>query len=149
MGLPVRVFLVEDSTIIRERLSESIIQEGRIEIAGYADTETDALHALREKSVDAVVLDLQLKRGSGLAVLKAMRTNDAAAKSPVFIVFTNYDFPHYRAKSTQLGADYFFDKAREYDRVREVLEDIACAREGTSAADEPASGLNPGVPRNA
>ena len=148
MGLPVRVFLVEDSTIIRERLSESIIQEGRIEIAGYADTETDALHALREKTVDAVVLDLQLKRGSGLAVLKAMRTNDAA-RSPVFIVFTNYDFPHYRAKSTQLGADYFFDKAREYDRVREVLEDIACSREGTPAADEPASGRDPGVSRNA
>ncbi len=147
MGLPVRVFLVEDSTIIRERLSESIIQEGRIEIAGYADTETDALHALREKTFDAVVLDLQLKRGSGLAVLKAMRANDAA-KSPVFIVFTNYDFPHYRAKSTELGADYFFDKAREYDRVREVLEDIACAREGTPTADEPALGRDPGVSRN-
>ena len=134
MGLPIRVFLVEDSTIIRERLSESIIQEGRIEVAGYADTETDALHALRETAFDAVVLDLQLKRGSGLAVLKAMRAGDVAP--PVFIVFTNYDFPHYRAKSTQLGADYFFDKAREYDRVREVLEDIACAREATSPSEE-------------
>ena len=131
MGLPVRVFLVEDSSIIRERLSESIIQEGRIEIAGYADTEADALRALRENVFDAVVLDLQLKHGSGLAVLKAMRAGDAAHPS-VFIVFTNYDFPHYRAKSAQLGADYFFDKAREYDRVREVLEDIACVREHTA-----------------
>ena len=44
------------------------------------------------------------------------------------IVLTNYAFPQYRAKSLALGADYFFDKAREYHRVREVLDDLAANR---------------------
>jgi DNA-binding NarL/FixJ family response regulator len=41
------------------------------------------------------------------------------------IVLTNYAFPQYRAKSLSMGADYFFDKAREYHRVREVLDGLA------------------------
>jgi len=44
------------------------------------------------------------------------------------IVLTNYAFPQYRAKSLALGADHFFDKAREYHRVREVLEELASRR---------------------
>jgi DNA-binding NarL/FixJ family response regulator len=129
-ALPVRVFLIEDSVIIRQRLAESIEQEGRIEVVGHADTEDDAVRALRETACDAVVFDLQLRRGNGLAALKAVRSSGSeGARRPVCIVLTNYAFPHYRTKSLELGADYFFDKAREYDSVREVLERMACSRE--------------------
>jgi len=124
-SLPIRVLLVEDSAVIRERLAESIVEPGRIEIAGYADTEDGALRALRDTPCDAVILDLQLKRGNGLGVLKAGRRKGG---EPVYIVFTNYDFPHYRAKSMQLGAAYFFDNATEHTRVREVLQDMARSR---------------------
>jgi DNA-binding NarL/FixJ family response regulator len=44
------------------------------------------------------------------------------------IVLTNYAIPQYRDRSLALGADYFFDKSREYDRVRNVLEELAGAR---------------------
>ena len=40
-------------------------------------------------------------------------------------MFTNYAFPQYRDRSLALGADYFFDKAREFHRVREVLHELA------------------------
>ena len=40
-------------------------------------------------------------------------------------MFTNYAFPQYRDRSLALGADFFFDKAREFHRVREVLHDLA------------------------
>lgn len=132
MPLPVRVFLVEDSEIIRQRLAESIEQVGRIEVVGHADTEEGAVRALREIACDAVVFDLQLRCGNGLAALKAVRA-ESVDQPPVCIVLTNYAFPRYRAKSLELGADYFFDKAREYDCVREVLERIASTREASEA----------------
>ena len=43
-------------------------------------------------------------------------------------MLTNYAFPQYRAKSLALGANYFFDKAREYERVRGVLDGLADTR---------------------
>jgi DNA-binding NarL/FixJ family response regulator len=123
--LPLQVFLVEDSPIIRARLTESFCELEQVDVIGFAETEQGACEALATTYCDVVVLDLQLKEGNGLAVLKSLRARDAR---PVVIVFTNYNFPHYRAKSLELGADHFFDKAREYDQVREVLTSLARSR---------------------
>jgi CheY-like chemotaxis protein len=124
---PLRVLIVEDSKRLREQLGESISSPGRIEVVGYAETEAEALEILSAASCDAVVLDLQLRQGNGLAVLKALRTSGSEEHVTV-IVLTNYAFPHFRERSIKLGADYFFDKASEYDRVREVLDELAATR---------------------
>jgi two-component system, OmpR family, response regulator len=125
-AIPIRVLLVEDSQLIRERLAESLVEPGRIEIVGQAETEEAAVALLSATSWDVLVLDLQLKQGTGLGVLRALtgrRTEGATV-----IVLTNYAFPQYRAKSLALGANYFFDKAREYERVRGVLDGLADTR---------------------
>ena len=124
--MPLRVFLVEDSALIRERLSEDIASPGQIEISGYAETQNDAIAALHEQRCDAIVLDLDLREGNGFEVLKSVRAEPLDPK-PVVIVFTNYVYPHYRSQRVNLGADYFFDKARDFDRVREVIQDLARA----------------------
>ncbi len=120
---PLRVLIVEDSKRLREQLGESICSPGRIEVVGYAETQTEALEMLAQVPCDAVVLDLQLQQGNGLAVLKALRATPAGQTMTV-IVLTNFAFPHFRDRSFKLGADYFFDKAKEYDRVRDVLEEL-------------------------
>jgi len=123
---PLRVYLVEDSPIIRERLTESLSAPGRIDVVGHADTEQAAVAALVGAEWDALVLDLQLKQGTGLGVLKAIApTRPAGSK---VIVLTNYAIPQFRDRSVALGADFFFDKSREYYRVRSVLEEMAGAR---------------------
>lgn len=116
---PLRVFLVEDSPILRERLIESLAVPGLIDVSGHADTESAALAWLASEPWDAVVLDLQLKQGSGLGVLRALQGRRPS--HTCLIVLTNYAIPQYRSKSMQLGADYFFDKSREYSQVKDVL----------------------------
>jgi DNA-binding NarL/FixJ family response regulator len=123
---PLRVLLIEDSPLIRERLAESLATPGRVEIIGQADSEQAAIGLLAAAPWDVMVLDLQLRHGTGLGVLRAL-TSRRPANAKV-IVLTNYAFPQYRAKSLALGADFFFDKAREYHRVREVLDSLASER---------------------
>jgi len=123
---PLRVLLVEDSPLIRERLAESLVSPGRIDIVGQADSEQSAVGLLSAAPWDAMVLDLQLRHGTGLGVLRALASRRPGGTK--VIVLTNYAFPQYRAKSLALGADYFFDKAREYHRVREVLDAMVAAR---------------------
>ncbi len=119
-----RIVIVEDSAIIRARLAESLTEIPNLEIVGLAETEQEAVALLRDADWDAAILDLQLKKGTGLGVLKALALVPKPAHSKV-IVFTNYAFPQYRERSLTLGADYFFDKSREFHRVREVLSDLA------------------------
>jgi len=127
-GLPIRVVLAEDSPLIRERLTESLADPGRVELVAYAETENEAINASTEQRCDVLLLDLQLKEGNGLGVLKALRGDPQA--DPVVIVLTNYAFDHYRKKSMALGADYFFDKSRDYERVQDVLQRLADERDG-------------------
>jgi len=123
---PLHVLLIEDSPLIRERLAESLATPGRVEIVGQADSEQAAIGLLAAAPWDVMVLDLQLRHGTGLGVLRALTTR--RPPNAKVIVLTNYAFPQYRAKSLALGADYFFDKAREYHRVREVLDTLASER---------------------
>ena len=126
-----RVVIVEDSAIIRARLMESLGEIPNLEIVGQAETEAEALALLRETKWDAAVLDLQLKQGTGLGVLKSIGQTPRRNQTKI-IVFTNYAFPQYRDRSMLLGADYFFDKAREFHRVREVLTDLASGEPSVS-----------------
>jgi DNA-binding NarL/FixJ family response regulator len=121
-----RVVIVEDSPIIRARLAETLSEIPNLEITGQAESESDAVSLLGTGDWDAVVLDLQLKQGTGLGVLKKLRVDGRPSHTKV-IVFTNYAFPQYRDRSMSFGADFFFDKAREFHRVRDVLADLAAA----------------------
>jgi DNA-binding NarL/FixJ family response regulator len=123
---PVRVVLVEDSPLLRERLAEALVVPGRIEIVAQVDGEAAALDRLRAIQWDAVVLDLQLRQGTGIGLLRALQTIRPAGG--VVIVLTNYAIPRLRERSLALGADHFFEKARDFNRVRDVLEGLAVAR---------------------
>jgi DNA-binding NarL/FixJ family response regulator len=119
-----RVVIVEDSPIIRARLAEALAEIPNVAVVGHAETEAEAITILGDAGWDAAVLDLQLKKGTGLGVLKAVGHDRRPAHAKI-IVFTNYAFPQYKDRSLKLGADYFFDKSREFHRVREVLSRLA------------------------
>jgi len=129
---PLRVFLVEDSALIRACLTESISSLANVGVVGHADTEAGAIAALQRMPCDVVLLDLQLREGHGFSVLKALRAPSAGARLTV-IVLTNFTSSQYHSRSMELGADYFFDKSREYDRVCDILENLAL-RCGPTAA---------------
>jgi DNA-binding NarL/FixJ family response regulator len=121
---PLRVLLVEDSAVLRSRLTESLSAIASVEVVGASDSESGALNELLRSNYDAVVLDLQLKQGNGFNVLKAIRQADGHDHRTTVIVLTNYAFSLYRHRCLQAGADFFFDKARDYDRLPEILRQL-------------------------
>ncbi len=117
---PPRVFVVEDSRLVRERLLAML--SGVAQTAGTADNAEDAIAGILETHPDAVVLDLKLARGSGIDVLRALRER---APGIAVYMLTNYPASHYRRLAGELGARGFFDKSTEFNRVREEI--AACA----------------------
>lgn len=121
---PMRVAIVEDSAIIRDRLEEALSELPNVALAGHAESELAALSLLAPGDWDLLILDLQLKDGNGLNVLKSLRDLPKRRRGQV-AVFTNYAFPQYRDRSLALGADYFFDKARDLPRMLALVESLA------------------------
>ncbi len=125
-----RVALVDDSERIRARLAEMMGEIPNVEIAFAADTEGEAIRLIAQEEWDVLILDLQLRLGTGLGVLKAMQ-GLRGRDERVAMIFTNYGFRQYRDRTLALGADYFFDKARDFDALRRALTERAAQAAGT------------------
>jgi DNA-binding NarL/FixJ family response regulator len=123
------VLLVEDSVVLAERLAELIDPIADVELVGVVDTETDAIAAARRNPVDVIILDLHLRQGTGFGVLRALAS---LPRRPQVVVLTNYDLPEYENAAMRLGASYFLDKARDYDRLPQVLEELSQANRVTN-----------------
>ena len=120
---PLRIFLVEDSELLRNRLIELLETPGEVEIVGYADTEEASVKSLAEQPVDVAIVDLNLRSGSGFGVIKALRAQKPGPP-PTIIVLTNYAFPDYEFACRSYGADFFFDKSRQFGAVKSLLTDL-------------------------
>jgi DNA-binding NarL/FixJ family response regulator len=119
-----RVYLVEDSTLLRARVIESISEKGHVDVIGHADTEDSALEGIRANDPDVVILDIQLRKGNGIRLLQRL-SSLGLSKRPIVIILTNYDNLEYRRRAEAAGSGYFFDKRSEFHRVNEVLDSLA------------------------
>ena len=112
-----KVFLVEDAPLLRERLTALIGSVGASTI-GHAEGAREAIDGILAARPDVVVLDLHLKEGNGFDVLRAVRK---AAPGIAFFVLTNHPHEGYRASAERLGARGFFDKTAEFEKLRQAL----------------------------
>jgi DNA-binding NarL/FixJ family response regulator len=113
-----KVFIVDDSKIVRDGLKKMIEGIDEVEIAGTAGNAQDAARSIAELKPDVVILDIRLPGPSGIEVLKDIREKKLPIK---VIVLTNYPYPQYRKKCEELGAEYFFDKVTEIEKVKDTL----------------------------
>jgi len=119
-----RIYLVEDSPVIRDNLAESIEELAGARVIGWASTETEACDWLVENAAswDLVVVDLFLLQGSGLNVVKRLTERDLKQK---VVVLTSYATPAIRERCLALGADAIFDKSTEIDEfTRYTAEEV-------------------------
>jgi DNA-binding NarL/FixJ family response regulator len=119
-----RVFVVDDALVVRNLVIECIEEVGGLEVAGFAGSEASALSWLRSHACDVLILDLELRQGTGLGVLKYLASIEPARK-PVTIVFSNHADETSRRSAMQLDAAYFFDKTSDADKLRPLLQDIS------------------------
>jgi len=118
------IYIVEDSPAVMERLVEAVDDIPNARVVGRAEAVGDALEGMRVARPRVLILDIQLRGGSGFRLLKQMRAAGLARPESVIVV-TNYPTDDYRQASRDCGADHFFDKGSEFDKVREVLLGLA------------------------
>lgn len=116
--IPLKVFLAEDSAMIRTRLA-AMIAAHDMAVVGEAETPEDSIEGILAARPDVVVLDVQLVGGTGLQVLRAVRAADPAIG---FVVFSNNAAPAYRRRYLGEGADRFLDKSSEFDQLVDAVQ---------------------------
>jgi two-component system, OmpR family, response regulator len=123
---PVKMLLVEDSSVLSRHLAETISELPEIELLNVLDSEATAIAELRKRRVDVLVVDLQLKEGSGFGILRAV---SAMQRKPFVIVLTNHVSTAHEQEAMALGAQYFLDKARDFQRLPDILRELVISGE--------------------
>ena len=114
--MKMKTYLVEDNPTIRENLISTLEELAPVETVGTADTEEEGTAWLtgHDDQWDLAIVDVFLKKGSGLGVLEACRTRGMLQK---MVVFSNYTSREMRLRCAQLGVDAVFDKSTEIDAL--------------------------------
>ena len=121
---PLKIYLVEDSPVIRDSLIATLEELLPARVVGSAEDESTALRWLRESGerVDLAIVDIFLKRGSGLGVLKTAQT---LPQRPLMVVLSNYARVEMRSECLALGAERVFDKSTEIDALVQYCAELA------------------------
>jgi two-component system response regulator DesR len=116
-ALPLKVFLADDSAPIRARITV-LLASAALQVVGEAETPQACIAGILDTRPDVVVLDVQLRGGQGLEVLRAVRH---AAPRIAFVVFSNNSAPVYRKRYLGAGAARFLDKSTESDQLARAV----------------------------
>ena len=113
-----RILIADDSAVVRARLISLLADLRGIEVVGQAEDAIEARNLAEKLRPDVAILDLRMPKGSGADVLSDLKKLNP---TPKVIMLTNYPHPENRKKCMDGGADYFFDKSTEFQKVVSVL----------------------------
>ena len=117
-----KVFIADDSEILRKHLATMLTEIPGVSIIGYADNTDTAIADIEAENPDVAILDIRMPGAGGIQVLKSIRQSNPQIK---VIIFTDYPYPQYRKKCMEEGTDYFFDKSSESEKLVDLIRKMA------------------------
>lgn len=126
-ALPLKVLIVEDSLLLRQALAAILDELGGVDVVGGAEDEQSAIEMLQRQPPDLVIVDLELRDGTGLGVLRALQLNRERYRGTRAVVFSNYGQPMLREHCFALGIDRFFDKSTQMGDLLNYVQAAAPA----------------------
>lgn len=123
-----RVIIADDSVLILERLQQMLSQYKQVEIVGSLRNGKEALEALRMLKPDLAIVDNKMPGLTGLEVLTEIRKEDSVIK---VIILTFYSSENYRQLAIKAGADYFFSKVDDFEKVSWVVNEMVSKNENS------------------
>jgi len=116
------LYIVDDSGPLRERLVSAAGEIEGIDVVGQTGLAPEATDQILWLQPNIVILDLRIGDDSGICVLQIVKR---AAPATIVILFTNLCDLHYRDRCARVGANYFFDKSTDFERLIQVLGQLA------------------------
>ncbi|MEX1139192.1 MAG: response regulator transcription factor [Bacteroidota bacterium] len=116
------VVIVDDSPIVRARLITMLDDLENVRIVGQAKSGEEALEVVSRINPDAMILDIRMPGLSGVDVLERLKKSHPNMR---IIMITNFPYQQYRERCLAAGADHFFDKSTEFDKIIGVFAGAA------------------------
>lgn len=121
-----RVFLVEDVPAMRDLIVSQLADIPGLYWAGFSDGEEDALAQLMAQPCDVLIVDIELKQGNGMSMLRKLSQAKTHA-GDLKIVFSNNVCEAYRLAGRRYGVQHFLDKSFQLPELHALLEQFSAS----------------------
>jgi DNA-binding NarL/FixJ family response regulator len=123
----IRVFIVDDHTLVRHALRDLLTAESDIELIGEAATLDEARVGIADQEPDVVLLDLRFPEGNGLDLCIELRDGPSQV-----LVLTSSADPREVLDAVEAGASGYLLKSAD---VEEYLQAVRAVAGGRSVVD--------------
>ena len=115
------IYIADDAVEVRQRLVDLVSGLQEVDLVGQTGDAHTAIADIQRLQPDVAILDIRLENGNGIEVLEIVKLLKVP---PLVIMLTAFPNQQYRRKCISAGADYFFDKTNEFERILDVLKPI-------------------------
>jgi len=112
-----KVFIADDSVIVRERIIEILSKTGIVEIIGQTGNGNEAVDSIVKLHPDVAIVDIYMPGKNGIEVLMKVKSIQPDTR---VIMFTSYFLTGFREKCRKEGADFFLE-SNDIGYLAEVL----------------------------
>jgi DNA-binding NarL/FixJ family response regulator len=116
-----KILIVDDHPTVREGLASRISRQRDLEVCGEADSEADALELALRLQPHLAIVDISLKKGHGLSLIKRLREQAAQVK---ILVHSMYAEALFAQRVLQAGAHGYVNKEADSDTVLEAIRKV-------------------------
>jgi DNA-binding NarL/FixJ family response regulator len=110
----IKVLVAEDNSIARKGLRILLAALPEVRIVAEATTVPEAVEAYNFYDPHVAILDIQMPGGTGLDVLRHIRSH---SQDCLVIMNSGSVRDVYEAICREAGADYYFEKGRDHERI--------------------------------
>ncbi len=121
MKRPYRVLIVDDHPVVRLGLRNTLSAADDLEVCGEADGAATALDALEQTRPDLVLVDISLKDGSGLDLVKRITHREPTVK---VLVASMHDEALFAERALRAGAQGYINKEETIDGLVDAIRAV-------------------------
>lgn len=118
---PVKILIVDDHPLVREGLALRISLHSDLKVCGEADSEESALALVKQTSPDLVLVDISLKSGHGIELIKQIRSIDSSIK---MLVITGFQESLYAERAFRAGALGYLNKQESNEKIIDAIRTV-------------------------
>ena len=118
---PARVLIVDDHPAVREGIASRISRQSDLIVCGEASSIAEALLLVETTEPDVVVIDISLKDGNGIDLIKRIRTRDSSIR---MLVCSMHPDSVYAERALRAGAFGYINKDNTTGRVLDAIRSV-------------------------
>jgi DNA-binding NarL/FixJ family response regulator len=121
----VRILIVDDHPVVREGLALQVATQPGLEVCGEAEDVAGALALLESARPDLVIVDISLKNGNGLDLIRRIKDRQGSVR---VLVWSMYPENLYAERALRAGAQGYLNKGRATRRLLDAIRAVLAGK---------------------